>query len=65
MVYKLIENNFKDIHTIFVLSARSKEQCNKFIEIHNLKNISCKNLITINMDEYLSKENSLEYGGNV
>lgn len=54
MANKLKENNDKEIKTSFILPVGPREQYQRFARICNLEKISCKNLITINMDEYLT-----------
>lgn len=59
MADKLIENNNNGLPTIFILPVGPRGQYRKFAEICNMESISCRNLITINMDEYLDKDNNL------
>jgi len=59
MVNKLIENNLKGDITSFILPVGPKGQYRRFAKICNSENISCRNLITINMDEYLDENNNL------
>lgn len=54
MANKLKENNQKGIITSFILPIGPKGQYKRFVRICNTEKISCKNLITINMDEYLN-----------
>jgi len=70
MADKVKENNLKGIPTSFILPVGPKGQYERFAAICNMKNISCNNLITINMDEYLddndkwvSEENPLSFRG--
>jgi len=53
MVNKLKENNEKGLLTSFILPVGPEGQYKRFARICNIEGISCKNLITINMDEYL------------
>lgn len=53
MANKLRENNEKGILTSFILPVGPTGQYKRFARICNTEKISCKNLITINMDEYL------------
>ncbi len=53
MANKLRENNEKGILTSFIFPVGPKGQYKRFARICNMEKISCKNLITINMDEYL------------
>ena len=53
MANKLKEDNEKGILTSFILPVGSTGQYKRFARICNTEKISCKNLITINMDEYL------------
>ena len=53
MTNKLKENNQKGIITSFILPVGPTGQYKRFARICNTERISCKNLITINMDEYL------------
>jgi len=53
MANKLKENNQKETVTSFILPVGSRGQYKRFARICNTEKISCKNLITINMDEYL------------
>jgi glucosamine-6-phosphate deaminase len=59
MANKLKENNQKGNITSFILPVGPKGQYRKFVRICNMENISCKNLITINMDEYLDDNDNL------
>ena len=59
MANKLRENNQKGIITSFILPVGSRGQYKRFARICNLERISCKNLITINMDEYLDDSDNL------
>ncbi len=59
MVDKLKENNRKGNVTSFILPVGPRGQYKRFAEICNKENISCKNLITINMDEYLDSTDNL------
>jgi len=59
MANKLIENNQKGCNTSFILPVGPKGQYGKFVKICNTENISCRNLITINMDEYLDENSNL------
>jgi len=53
MTNKLRENNENGILTSFILPVGPTGQYKRFARICNTEKISCKNLITINMDEYL------------
>ena len=59
MANKLKENNQKGNITSFILPVGPKGQYRRFARICNVENISCKNLVTINMDEYLDDNDSL------
>ncbi len=59
MVNKLKSNNQKGVSTLFILPVGPKGQYRIFAKICNLEKISCKNLTTINMDEYLDDNNNL------
>ena len=59
MANKLRENNQKGIITSFILPVGPRGQYKRFARICNLERISCKNLITINMDEYLDDSDNL------
>ncbi len=50
---KLRENNEKEALTSFILPVGPTGQYRRFARICNIEKISCKNLVTINMDEYL------------
>lgn len=58
MVEKLRDNNKRDTMTSFILPVGPTGQYIRFARICNIKKISCKNLITINMDEYLNDDNN-------
>ncbi len=53
MANKIKEGNEKEILTSFILPVGPTGQYQRFVRICNAEKISCKNLITINMDEYL------------
>ena len=53
MANKLKENNQKGNITSFIIPVGPTGQYKRFAAICNAEKISCKNLITINMDEYL------------
>ncbi|MBC7333095.1 MAG: hypothetical protein H5T85_01300, partial [Actinobacteria bacterium] len=53
MANKLKENNEKGTVTSFILPVGPRGQYPRFARICNTGKISCRNLITINMDEYL------------
>lgn len=53
MANKLIENNNIGKLTSFILPVGPRKQYRRFAAICNSEKVSCKNLITINMDEYL------------
>jgi len=59
MVNKLKENNKKGISTSFILPVGPRGQYRRFARICNTEKISCRNLITINMDEYLDDSDNL------
>lgn len=59
MANKLIENNQKGKATSFILPVGPRGQYRRFARICNIEKISCKNLITINMDEYLDDDDNL------
>jgi len=58
MANKLKENNQKGNITSFILPVGPTGQYKRFAAICNAERISCKNLITINMDEYLDDSDS-------
>jgi glucosamine-6-phosphate deaminase len=58
MAEKIKENNTKNNITSFILPVGPKGQYKRFARICNLERINCKNLITINMDEYLENNGS-------
>ncbi len=59
MTEKIKENNKSNTTTSFILPVGPKGQYQRFTAICNMENISCKNLITINMDEYLDDNDNL------
>lgn len=59
MANKIKENNQKGNTTSFILPVGPKGQYRRFAGICNTESISCKNLITINMDEYLDDNDNL------
>lgn len=59
MADKLKQNNKKGTTTSFILPVGPRGQYRRFAAICNMENISCKNLITINMDEYLDNNDNL------
>jgi len=59
MANKLKENNKKGISTSFILPVGPRGQYRRFARICNTEKISCRNLITINMDEYLDDNDNL------
>jgi len=59
MANKLTENNKKSIKTSFILPVGPRGQYKRFAHICNSEKISCKDLITINMDEFLDDESNL------
>jgi glucosamine-6-phosphate deaminase len=70
MAEKVKENNREGIPTSFILPVGPKGQYKRFVQICNREKISLKNLITINMDEYLddsgdliSEDNPLSFRG--
>ena len=58
MVNTLKENNSKGTETIFILPVGPRGQYKRFTQICNNENISCNDLITINMDEFLDDNNN-------
>jgi len=59
MANKLIKNNKKGIKTSFILPVGPRGQYTRFVHICNSEKISCRDLITINMDEFLDDRGSL------
>jgi glucosamine-6-phosphate deaminase len=59
MAEKVKENNREGIPTSFILPVGPKEQYKRFAQICNREKISLKDLITINMDEYLDDSGDL------
>jgi len=59
MANKPKENNKKEISTSFILPVGPKGQYKRFARICNAEKISCRNIITINMDEYLDDSDNL------
>lgn len=59
MVNAINKNNNKGLMTSFILPVGPKGQYERFARICNQEKISCKNLLTINMDEYLNDDESL------
>ena len=59
MANKLKENNRDGVITSFILPVGPKGQYKRFARICNLEKISCRRLITINMDEYLDGDDQL------
>lgn len=59
MLDKLKENNRKGTITSFILPVGPRGQYRRFAAICNKEDVSCKNLITINMDEYLDYNDNL------
>ncbi len=57
MAKKLFENNQKGLQTSFILPVGPRGQYRRFAQICNENDISCRDLITINMDEYLDENN--------
>jgi glucosamine-6-phosphate deaminase len=55
MADKIKENNQKGIITAFILPVGPRGQYIRFAGICNMEKISCKKLITINMDEFLDE----------
>ncbi|MBM3707611.1 MAG: glucosamine-6-phosphate isomerase [Actinobacteria bacterium] len=53
MVNKIKENNEKNLITSFIFPVGPMGQYERFARICNLEKISCKNVVSINMDEYL------------
>ena len=53
MINKLKENNERGLITSFIFPVGPTGQYRRFARICNLEGISCKNVISINMDEYL------------
>jgi len=59
MAKKLVENNKKGIKTSFILPVGPRGQYKRFAHICNTERISCRDLITINMDEFLDDRDNL------
>ena len=59
MANKLKESNQKKKNTSFILPVGPRGQYCRFARICNIERISCRNLITINMDEYLDNRGDL------
>ncbi|MCL5986765.1 MAG: glucosamine-6-phosphate isomerase [Actinobacteria bacterium] len=59
MLNKIKENNEKRISTSFILPVGPRGQYRRFARLSNIEKISCKNLVTINMDEYLDSTDRL------
>ena len=59
MADRLKENNKKGTETSYILPVGPRGQYRRFAAICNTESISCKNLITINMDEYLDGKDNL------
>jgi len=57
MAKKLLENNQKGLQTSFILPVGPRGQYRRFAQICNENDISCRDLMTINMDEYLDENN--------
>ena len=55
MANKLSANNRRNKKTVFILPVGPRGQYTRFAKICNEKNISCRNLLTINMDEFLDE----------
>ena len=53
MANKIKENNEKNLTTSFIFPVGPMGQYERFARICNLEGISCKNVVSINMDEYL------------
>lgn len=53
MLEKLKNNNYKGKITSFILPVGPRGQYSRFARLCNIEKVSCKNLILINMDEYL------------
>lgn len=58
MINKIKENNEKGFPTSFIIPVGPEGQYKRFASICNREGVSCKNLITINMDEYLDDNNN-------
>ena len=72
MVNKIKENNEKGLQTSFIFPVGPKGQYKRFARICNLEGVSCENIISINMDEYLDEndeyipmDNDLSFRGFV
>jgi len=59
MANKLNQNNKKGIKTSFILPVGPRGQYKRFAHICNSEKISCRDLITINMDEFLDDNDGL------
>lgn len=59
MANKLRENNLNGDITSFILPVGPRGQYRRFARICNMEKISCKNLITINMDEYIDDNDNI------
>ena len=59
MVNKLKENNAKGEITSFILPVGPRGHYKRFARMCNAERINCKNLVTINMDEYLDDDRSI------
>jgi glucosamine-6-phosphate deaminase len=58
MVDRLKENNERGLPTSFIIPVGPDGQYQRFVSICNRDGISCKNLVTINMDEYLDDDSN-------
>jgi glucosamine-6-phosphate deaminase len=56
MADKIKENNHNNINTAFIFPVGPRGQYTRFANICNMEKISCKKLISINMDEYLDED---------
>lgn len=64
MAKKIKENNEKNLTSSFIFPVGPMGQYRRFARICNLENISCRDVISINMDEYLDDNDeyiSMEY----
>ena len=58
MVNKIKENNEMGMVSSFIFPVGPKGQYERFARICNDEGISCRNVISINMDEYLDENDN-------
>lgn len=58
MADKLKENNSRGTGTLFILPVGPRGQYVRFAKMCNNEKISCRNLMTINMDEFLDQDDN-------